>query len=112
VLVSFSLRFLVAASGFWILDSQGTKVLAASAAVFFSGLTVPLVLFPGWLQDVAVVLPWATFLQIPADIWLGQRGGVGILTGLGLQVFWAVALLAVCAFVLRTAERKVVVQGG
>ena len=47
LMVSFAIRFLVALSAFWILDDQGTNVLASAAAYFFSGLTVPLVLFPG-----------------------------------------------------------------
>ncbi len=81
-------------------------------AAFFSGLTVPLVIFPGWLGDLAMALPWASYLQVPADIWLGKRTGLDLLAGLGFQALWALALLGLCAVVLRTATRKVVVQGG
>ena len=112
LLVSFAIRFLVAMSAFWILDDQGAVVLAAAAAVFFSGLTVPLVLFPGWFGDLARALPWASYLQAPADLWLGKHDGWGVLGTLGLQALWAVVLLAVCRLLLRVAERKVVVQGG
>jgi ABC-2 type transport system permease protein len=58
------------------------------------------------------VLPWATYLQVPADIWLGQRTGSDLVLGLALQAGWAVVVLAGCAAVLRAATRKVVVQGG
>lgn len=112
VLVSFGIRFLVACTAFWLLDATGAHTIAFVTAVFFSGMTVPLVLFPGWLKDVAMVLPWATYLQIPADIWLGKRTGLDLVGGLGLQVLWAAALLALCQAVLRLATRKVVVQGG
>lgn len=112
VLVSFGLRMLVALSTFWLFDDTGPRTLAAVAAVFWSGLTVPLVLFPGALRDVAMALPWAAYLQVPADIWLGHRSGAAVLTGLLLQASWAAALLALCALTLRAAERRVVVQGG
>ncbi|HSE69185.1 MAG TPA: ABC-2 family transporter protein [Nocardioidaceae bacterium] len=112
VVVSFGLRMLVSASAFWLLDDTGVKNLVAVFAMFFSGLAVPLVLFPGWTEDLAMALPWAAFLQVPADIWLGQRSGWDALAGLGFQGAWAAALLATCAVVLRLADRKVVVQGG
>jgi ABC-2 type transport system permease protein len=112
LLVSFAVRFLVAMSAFWILDDQGTQVLASAAAVFFSGLTVPLVLFPGWFGVLARALPWASYLQAPADLWLGKHEGWAILGVLGLQALWAVLLLVGCRLLLGVAERKVVVQGG
>lgn len=112
VVVSFALRFIVACTAFWLLDATGPTNLAFVLTVFFSGMTVPLVIFPGWLRDVALVLPWAAYLQVPADIWLGQRAGLELLGGLALQAGWAVALLAVAAYVLHRATRKVVVQGG
>jgi ABC-2 type transport system permease protein len=112
LLVSFGVRFLVAMTTFWVLDDQGFTVLASTAAVFFSGLTVPLVLFPGWFGTLARALPWASYIQAPADLWLGQDHGWGVLATLGLQALWAAVLLGACAGLLRLAERKVVVQGG
>jgi ABC-2 type transport system permease protein len=73
---------------------------------------VPLVIFPGWSKDVVMALPWAAFVQVPADIWLGKREGWEVVTGLGFGVLWAAVLFAACALVLGRATRKVVVQGG
>ena len=112
VVVSFAIRMLVSASAFWLLDDTGVRNLQAVFAMFFSGLVVPLVIFPGWTRDLAMALPWASYLQVPADIWLGHRTGVDALAGLGFQVLWAGVLLAMCAVVLRLAQRKVVVHGG
>jgi ABC-2 type transport system permease protein len=112
VTVSFGVRMLVSASAFWLLDDTGAKSLAAVFAMFFSGLVVPLVLFPGWTRDVATALPWASYLQVPADIWLGKDTGGEVLRALAFQVGWTVALLAICSLVLRIATRRVVVQGG
>jgi ABC-2 type transport system permease protein len=112
VVVSFGVRMLVAMSAFWLLDQTGVANLAMLFAVFFSGLAVPLVLFPGWTRDVVMLLPWSAFVQVPADIWLGQRTGMRVLGGVAFQAGWAAMLLLVAGGVLRLAKRKVVVQGG
>ncbi len=112
VMVSFAIRFLVASTAFWLLDQSGVKVMSGAFAIFFSGMMLPLVLFPGWLGTVAQALPWASYVQVPADIWLGKHTGSGLLGALGFQVFWTVVLLVACQGVLALATRKVVVQGG
>lgn len=112
VTVSFALRFLVASTAFWLLDAQGVKVLSGGFAIFFSGMMLPLVLFPGWLGTLAEALPWAAFMQVPIDVWLGRHHGWGILGALAFQALWVVLLLGCCRLVLGAATRKVVVQGG
>ena len=112
VVVSFGVRMLVATSAFWLLDQTGIANLAMLFAVFLSGLAVPLVLFPGWTRDVVMLLPWSSFVQVPADIWLGQRSGLGVLGGLAFQAGWAAVLLLAAAGVLGLAKRRVVVHGG
>ncbi|UUZ59183.1 ABC transporter permease [Nocardioides sp. B-3] len=112
VVVSFGIRFLVASSAFWLLDQSGVKVMSGAFAIFFSGMMLPLVLFPGWLGTLARALPWAAYVQVPADIWLGKRPGADPVVALGFRVMWAVILLSACLLVVRAATRKVVVQGG
>lgn len=112
VVVSFGLRMLVACSAFWLLDQNGVRNLAMVFSMFLSGLVVPLVLFPGWTRDVVMTLPWAGFVQVPVDIWLGRRAGVDAVLGLVFQAGWSVVLLGLCRLVLGRAERKLVVQGG
>jgi ABC-2 type transport system permease protein len=110
--VSFGLRFMVASTAFWILDASGPRFLSGAFAIFFSGMMLPLVLFPGWLGTLARALPWSAFIQVPNDIWLGKHAGWSLLGALGFQVLWVVVLLGLCHVVLRAATRKVVVQGG
>jgi ABC-2 type transport system permease protein len=112
VVVSFGLRFLVASTAFWLLDATGARTLSGALAIFFSGMALPLVLFPGWLGILAESLPWSAMIQVPNDIWLGRHTGVDLLGALAFQAAWAVVLLAACWLVLARATRKVVVQGG
>jgi ABC-2 type transport system permease protein len=112
VTVSFALRFLVASTAFWLLDASGPRVLSGALALFFSGMVLPLVLFPGWLGTLAQALPWSAIVQVPNDLWLGQYPGVEVLVALGFQAAWALVLLGCCALILRAATRRVVLQGG
>ena len=112
VVVSFGIRMLVASSAFWLLDQTGMLSLSAVFAMFFSGLAVPLVLFPEPFRSIVLALPWSAFVQVPVDIWLGQRQGAGVLGGLAFQAGWGAVLLLACAALLHVADRKVVVQGG
>lgn len=109
MLVSFSLRFLVALSSFWLLDGQGVTQMAWLAGIFCSGMLLPLNVFPGVLGEVVRALPWSSLLQAPADILLGEADPWGTYA---FQGAWAVALLGLGRLVQSVATRRVVVQGG
>src|SRR4029079_19716762 len=67
VVVSFAIRFLIASTAFWLLDQSGVQVMSVAFAIFFSGMMLPLVLFPWWLGTLAQARPWASYVQVPAD---------------------------------------------
>ncbi|GGJ87908.1 ABC transporter permease [Streptomyces camponoticapitis] len=112
VLVSFAVRFLVALSAFWLLDGAGVGQITFLAGMFFSGMLLPLTLFPGLLGEVARVLPWSSLLQVPADVFLGRHTGWGLVGAFAFQAGWALALLALGRLLQSVATRRVVVQGG
>lgn len=112
VVVSFGLRYLVSLTGFWLHDSEGVRSVMMVVAMFFSGMLLPIALFPGPLGSLAPLLPWAALVQVPTDVFLERRTGLGLLGALGFQAAWAVLLLAAGRLVQLFATRKVVVQGG
>ncbi|MED7954724.1 ABC-2 family transporter protein [Streptomyces sp. BE20] len=112
VVVSFGLRFLVSLTGFWLHDSEGVRAVMLVVAMFFSGMLLPIGLFPGVLGEVAPVLPWAALVQVPTDVFLERSTGTGLLGAFGFQLAWALVLLAAGRLFQLLATRKVVVQGG
>ncbi|MFB6819512.1 ABC transporter permease [Streptomyces sp. NPDC056347] len=112
VVVSFAIRYLVALSAFWLLDGAGVAQFAWLLGLFFSGMLLPLTLFPGLLGDVARLLPWSSMLQVPADVFLGKYPGWELARAYAFQAAWAVALLLVGRMVQSAATRRVVIQGG
>ncbi|MFI1810063.1 ABC transporter permease [Streptomyces sp. NPDC020422] len=110
--VSFAIWYLVAMSAFWLLDGQGVVQVAWLGGLFFSGMLLPLNVFPGALGDLARVLPWASMLQVPADVYLERYEGWGLLGAYAFQGCWAAVLLGAGRAAQAAATRKVVVQGG
>ncbi|MEV0974065.1 ABC transporter permease [Microtetraspora glauca] len=109
VVISFGWRYIVALATCWLRDDRGLAVMSLVLTTFFSGLMLPLVIFPGWLGTFARALPWSAMVQVPADIYLGKADIPG---ALGFQVMWAAVLLGLGALLTRAARRKVVVDGG
>jgi ABC-2 type transport system permease protein len=113
VVVGFGLRFVVNLSTFWLLDNRGVDQLVTLVLMFFGGALVPLVLFPSWLDDVARLLPFASMLQLPAEVFIGVHDGAADLaTVLAVQAAWALTMLAAGRLLLSAATRKVELQGG
>ncbi|MFD5078391.1 ABC transporter permease [Streptomyces sp. NPDC058371] len=109
VLVSFSIRYLVALSAFWLLDGAGVAQIVWIAGLFCSGMVLPLNVFPGVLGEVVRALPWSSLIQAPVDVLLGTADPLGTYA---FQSAWALALLAAGRLVQSVATRRVVVQGG
>lgn len=112
VVVSFAIRYLVVLTAFWLLDGAGVSQVTGLAGIFFSGMLLPLPLFPGRLGELARALPWSSLLQIPADVFLGKHTGWELLGAYGFQAGWALLLLGAGRALQSVATRKVVVQGG
>jgi ABC-2 type transport system permease protein len=114
VTVGFALRYLYSVVGFWLLDTRGVWAIMGPAGPVLAGMLLPLTLFPTGVADVLRLLPWASMVQIPAEILLGKETlpGGSAFGGLALQAGWAVVLLALCAWLTGRATRKVVIQGG
>jgi ABC-2 type transport system permease protein len=110
--VSFGFRYLLALSAFWLLDVRGPNQLGTLVSHFLSGAYIPIVFFPLWIEWLCRVLPFASMLQIPIEIWLGRHHGLDLLAVWALQAAWLVALVAMGRLVLHRAVRRVVIQGG
>lgn len=112
VTVSFALRFIVNLSAFWLLDYRGPGRLAQAVWTVLSGFAIPVAFFPHELRLVARALPFVSMIEAPVDVFLGRARGVDLLGTLTVQAGWSVALLLAGRWLLSSARRKVVIQGG
>jgi ABC-2 type transport system permease protein len=109
---AFAWGFVLQLCAFWILDVRGPNQIGWLTAQFLAGAFVPIVLFPGWFADLARVLPFASMVQLPVEVFLGKHRGADLAAVWGLQLLWLTALVLLGRLVLMRAERRVVVQGG
>lgn len=78
----------------------------------FSGLLIPISFFPHIFQKLLAALPFQYISYIPVLLYLGKINGRGILTALGWQLFWVVAVLALGDGLWRWSSRRITIQGG
>ncbi|MFB7182075.1 ABC transporter permease [Streptomyces sp. NPDC056257] len=113
LVVSFAVRYLLGLLAFWLMDGSGINLMATVVTIFFSGMLLPLTVFPGGFGEFVRVLPWSAMLQVPMDVLLGKHAGAGgAAEALGFQAGWALVLLGAGRLLQSAATRKVVVQGG
>jgi len=86
--------------------------LSDIVVTLLSGLVLPLPYFPDSIRAILLVLPFAGWMQTPADVFLERLAGPALALALGQQVLWAAVMLVAAQLLLTAAVRKVVVQGG
>jgi ABC-2 type transport system permease protein len=96
----------------WSIAGDGINRMLPAMVIFFSGLTIPLPLFPDGMQTVIAVLPFRGLGDTPYRIYLGHlslsEAGAAILH----QGVWTGMILTFGYVLLNRGLKKLVVQGG
>ncbi|MFI6820789.1 ABC transporter permease [Micromonospora sp. NPDC050187] len=113
VVACFGCRYLVNATAYWLHDVRGSMILWTLSSGLLAGLYFPLRFLPeGLYRTLWIVTPFPSLFQTPLDVLVEVDPPPISLALVGIQVAWAVAILAACRAVQRRAERRMVVQGG
>ena len=94
------------------MTSRGANTMASAVVNLFSGLVVPLPLFPAWMHGFLFLQPFAGLADIPFRIYVGQLTGAAALAGIAVQAFWVVALILFGRAQLGRAMDRLRIQGG
>jgi ABC-2 type transport system permease protein len=111
-LVSFSWRFLVNLTAFWVPNALGIARFAFITSWFLSGFLMPLRYFPDWFYQLCQFTPFPHTVNTVIEVYLGVLQGPALLRGLCLQLLWAGLLWAAGQAVLRRGIRRLVILGG
>jgi ABC-2 type transport system permease protein len=110
--LSCAITMLVHVSLLWTISGEGLARVLPAFVMIFSGMIVPLPLFPDWAQPILNVLPFRGIADVPYRIYSGHipvdESGGAIL----LSVVWALVLIAVGRLILARGYRRIVVHGG
>jgi ABC-2 type transport system permease protein len=110
--LAFAWGFLLQMTAFWIVDVRGPNQLGWVTSQLLAGTFVPLALFPDGAERLVRLLPFASMMQVPVEVFLGDHRGLDLLAAYGVQAAWLAALVALGRVVLARAERRVVIHGG
>jgi len=116
--VSITLAALLS-SGFTVLlniavTALKTRRAANMAPVLvtpLSGMIVPLVLLPAWLQPFLFWQPFAGLVDIPYRIYFANLTGTGAIAGLAAQILWVVLFIIIGRVWMNRVMARVDMQG-
>ena len=112
LLLLVSISMLVYISIFKTMSPVGSIGILGIVGEFFSGMTIPVPLFPIWLQKICMFLPFRWVSDLPFRVYSGNIGTKGALMGIAVQVAWILILTFTGSFFMKRITRLSVVQGG
>jgi ABC-2 type transport system permease protein len=111
-LINTQINIITGLTAFFIENNEGMMRMKRVVVDLFSGLVLPISLFPGWLATFAEWMPFQAITYLPGSVFTGRVKGVGIWNVLGIQIIWLVVLLVPMIIIWRLARRRLFVQGG
>ncbi len=111
-LVLYNLNFIIWMSSFWFYWTFSLVTIKDAAIMIFSGALLPLWFMPQWLMDIIWFTPFDSIYFTPISLYLGQIPADETIMCLVRQVIWLVILFSIGQAMWRSANKKLVVQGG
>ncbi len=112
ILMSAAITITIFSSAFWTLDTTGISGISYSIIFLFSGMLVPIALWPEWLAHVARWLPFEGLIDVPFSIYLGKITGINIWIAISKQMAWNLFFIGLGRFLLSRGFSRLVIQGG
>jgi len=112
IVLCFYIEYIAGLLIFWTRDPVYTRQISGGLMLIFSGATIPLWFYPGWLAAIARFLPFRLVAFEPIQIFLGQVDVAGGLWIVLQQVLWIFAIYGLERFVWYKIQQNVFVQGG
>lgn len=110
--LSAAITALVTLSLFWTHSGEGIQRLLPSFSVLFSGMVVPLPLFPSWMRTFLDIQPFRGIVDIPCRLYTGLIPIEQTLYYYLFQLAWIILFVLWGQRVAHQALRKFVILGG
>ncbi|MBC8107091.1 MAG: ABC-2 family transporter protein [Anaerolineae bacterium] len=112
LLLGCAISTLVNISLMWTVSGDGFVMMMTVLVTFFSGMIVPLPLFPDWAQAIVQWSPFAGLVDLPFRVYAGHIAPSDVSLVLMKQILWTAILIALGRWLLNRGMRAIVVQGG
>ncbi len=112
VLLSCAITLFITISMFWFIEARGVATFMYGVVPVFSGMIIPLPLFPDWLQPMLQWQPFRGLCDVPFRIYSGDIPAALAWQEIVFQLVWTVALIVLGYVCIAHAQRRLTVQGG
>ncbi|MBI5380366.1 MAG: ABC-2 family transporter protein [Opitutae bacterium] len=110
--IQFSIAFCFGLLTFWFLEIQSFVILSYAIETLLGGQVFPLDLMPASIFRISQFLPYYYQMYFPAAIFTGRIDRTQAIEGIGIQLFWAAALLGIAHLLWRRGLRRHTAVGG
>lgn len=97
---------------FWTISGEGILRLLPHIVMVFSGMLVPLPLFPDWMQPFLSIQPFRCIIDIPCRLYTGVIPSSEAFYYLAFQLIWGLVFIFAGRMLMKKAVTQFVVQGG
>jgi len=111
-LLATAVTMLAHISLLWTISGQGMDRILPAFVTVFSGMVIPLPLFPEWLQPFLAWQPFRGLADVPYRIYSGNIPVAEAAAEITLTCAWVVVLVWLGRTLLARGVRRLVVQGG
>lgn len=112
ILISCTITNIINITTLYSLSGDGIQRLISSIVTLFSGMIVPLPLFPERFKTVINYLPFSGLVDIPARFYTGEINFVHLPKYFAFQCIWALVIYILGQWILSKKIKDLVVQGG
>lgn len=94
------------------MNEVGVTNIFMAISDILSGLVIPIVFFPPFLQKISNFLPFKYISDFPFRIYAGNIQINEVLTGIIVQVIWVIILIVIGKILMKYISKRMTVQGG
>src|SRR6185295_10289778 len=93
VVLASAITMLMHVALIWTLSGRGFNTVMTGVVIVFSGLVIPLPLFPDWLQPVLYWQPFRGLADVPYRIYSGNIDPQTAVFEIAQQIVWAALII-------------------
>ena len=112
LVLSSAITTMVVTTLFWTVSGEGIQRILPHFAILFSGVAIPLPLFPDWMQPFLNAQPLRAIIDIPCRIYTGIIPLSELPYYFCFQLFWSVVFIVLGRRLIQCALRRIEIQGG
>lgn len=104
--ISFTLKFLLGLSAFWVIDFRGIQQIGDVLLLILAGFIMPISLFPPLLEHIALLTPFPYMVYFPVISLQGELFPFQQIQVITVQLVWLSILFLVYKVMWRSGIKK------